>query len=126
MFLFKKLKFQKLLLLLFVSWFCFWIKESILMNRAVEKHMQTFHHREKKKVCLLTVDSLFACEKLVKQFVTFSLLFHECQLPSFLDWFGWCTWDAFYTEVTAEGVDQGLKRSISLFLFVCLFSFSCF
>ncbi|GAU50017.1 hypothetical protein TSUD_331700 [Trifolium subterraneum] len=46
---------------------------------AVEKHMQTFHHREKKR------------------------------LPSFLDWFGWCTWDAFYTDVTAEGVEQGLK-----------------
>ncbi|KAL4607024.1 hypothetical protein ACB098_09G127300 [Castanea mollissima] len=47
--------------------------------KAVEKHIQTFLHREKKK------------------------------LPSFLDWFGWCTWDAFYTEVTAEGVEQGLK-----------------
>ncbi|KAL5540838.1 hypothetical protein UlMin_043808 [Ulmus minor] len=47
--------------------------------KAVEKHMQTFAHREKKK------------------------------LPSFLDWFGWCTWDAFYTDVTAEGVDEGLK-----------------
>ncbi|CAI9761153.1 unnamed protein product [Fraxinus pennsylvanica] len=47
--------------------------------KAVEKHMQTFHHREKKK------------------------------LPSFLDWFGWCTWDAFYTDVTAEGVEEGLK-----------------
>ncbi|XP_007028791.2 PREDICTED: probable galactinol--sucrose galactosyltransferase 2 [Theobroma cacao] len=46
---------------------------------AVEKHMQTFLHREKKKV------------------------------PSFLDWFGWCTWDAFYTDVTAEGVEEGLK-----------------
>lgn len=46
--------------------------------QAVEKHMQTFLHREKKK------------------------------LPSFLDWFGWCTWDAFYTDVTAEGVDAGL------------------
>lgn len=32
------------------------------------------------------------------------------QLPSFLDWFGWCTWDAFYTDVTAEGVVEGLKR----------------
>ena len=32
------------------------------------------------------------------------------QLPSFLDWFGWCTWDAFYTDVTAEGVEEGLKR----------------
>lgn len=30
-------------------------------------------------------------------------------MPSFLDWFGWCTWDAFYTDVTAEGVDEGLK-----------------
>ncbi|XP_051150442.1 probable galactinol--sucrose galactosyltransferase 2 [Andrographis paniculata] len=47
--------------------------------KALEKHMQTFHHREKK------------------------------QLPAFLDWFGWCTWDAFYTDVTAEGVMQGLK-----------------
>ncbi|KAK7396251.1 hypothetical protein VNO78_17123 [Psophocarpus tetragonolobus] len=47
--------------------------------KAVEKHMQTFVHREKKR------------------------------LPSFLDWFGWCTWDAFYTDVTAEGVEEGLK-----------------
>ncbi|CAA2956491.1 probable galactinol--sucrose galactosyltransferase 2 isoform X2, partial [Olea europaea subsp. europaea] len=47
--------------------------------KAVEQHLQTFHHREKKK------------------------------LPSFLDWFGWCTWDAFYTDVTAEGVEEGLK-----------------
>ncbi|XP_052175476.1 probable galactinol--sucrose galactosyltransferase 2 [Diospyros lotus] len=47
--------------------------------KAVEKHMQTFRHREEKK------------------------------LPSFIDWFGWCTWDAFYTDVTAEGVDEGLK-----------------
>lgn len=47
--------------------------------KAVEKHMQTFLHREKKR------------------------------LPSCLDWFGWCTWDAFYTDVTAEGVEEGLK-----------------
>ncbi|KAK4392452.1 putative galactinol--sucrose galactosyltransferase 2 [Sesamum angolense] len=47
--------------------------------KAVEKHLQTFQHREKKK------------------------------LPSFIDWFGWCTWDAFYTDVTAEGVEEGLK-----------------
>ncbi|CAN6165573.1 unnamed protein product [Urochloa humidicola] len=46
--------------------------------KAVEKHLQSFHHREKKK------------------------------LPSFLDWFGWCTWDAFYTDVTPAGVKQGL------------------
>uniref|UniRef100_A0A2P2K080 galactinol--sucrose galactosyltransferase n=1 Tax=Rhizophora mucronata TaxID=61149 RepID=A0A2P2K080_RHIMU len=47
--------------------------------KAVEKHLQTFTHREKK------------------------------ELPSFVDWFGWCTWDAFYTDVTAEGVKEGLK-----------------
>ncbi|PUZ69189.1 hypothetical protein GQ55_2G089200 [Panicum hallii var. hallii] len=47
--------------------------------KAVEKHLQTFHHRDRKK------------------------------LPSFLDWFGWCTWDAFYTDVTADGVKHGLQ-----------------
>ncbi|XP_057770328.1 probable galactinol--sucrose galactosyltransferase 2 [Salvia miltiorrhiza] len=47
--------------------------------KAVEKHLQTFQHREKKK------------------------------MPSYIDWFGWCTWDAFYTDVTAEGVEEGLK-----------------
>ncbi|GMH08172.1 hypothetical protein Nepgr_010012 [Nepenthes gracilis] len=47
--------------------------------KAVEKHMKTFVSREKKK------------------------------LPSFVDWFGWCTWDAFYTDVTAEDVEEGLK-----------------
>ncbi|KAK9156392.1 hypothetical protein Sjap_003872 [Stephania japonica] len=46
--------------------------------KAVEKHLQTFSHREKKK------------------------------MPDMLNWFGWCTWDAFYTDVTAEGVRQGL------------------
>lgn len=33
------------------------------------------------------------------------------QMPDMLNWFGWCTWDAFYTEVTAEGVMNGLERS---------------
>ncbi|CAN6297336.1 unnamed protein product [Urochloa humidicola] len=47
--------------------------------KVVERHLQTFHHRDKKK------------------------------LPSFVDWFGWCTWDAFYTDVTAESVKQGLQ-----------------
>ncbi|CAD6220638.1 unnamed protein product [Miscanthus lutarioriparius] len=47
--------------------------------KAVERHLQTFHTRDRKK------------------------------LPSFLDWFGWCTWDAFYTDVTADGVKHGLQ-----------------
>ena len=48
--------------------------------KAVERHLKTFHTRDRKK------------------------------LPSFLDWFGWCTWDAFYTDVTADGVKHGLQR----------------
>lgn len=47
--------------------------------KAVERHSQTFAHRERKR------------------------------LPDMLNWFGWCTWDAFYTDVTAEGVKQGLE-----------------
>ncbi|KAG2584711.1 hypothetical protein PVAP13_6KG336200 [Panicum virgatum] len=30
-------------------------------------------------------------------------------MPDILNWFGWCTWDAFYTNVTAEGVKEGLQ-----------------
>lgn len=32
------------------------------------------------------------------------------QMPDMLNWFGWCTWDAFYTDVTSEGLKQGLGR----------------
>ncbi|KAF4349500.1 hypothetical protein F8388_008443 [Cannabis sativa] len=46
---------------------------------TVEKHLQTFCHRERKK------------------------------MPDMLNWFGWCTWDAFYTDVTSEGLKQGLE-----------------
>ena len=31
-------------------------------------------------------------------------------MPDMLNWFGWCTWDAFYTDVTSEGVKEGLER----------------
>ncbi|KAL5786379.1 hypothetical protein ACOSQ2_008771 [Xanthoceras sorbifolium] len=34
---------------------------------------------------------------------------HEKKLPGIVDYFGWCTWDAFYQEVTQEGVETGLK-----------------
>ncbi|KAI4366218.1 hypothetical protein MLD38_022122 [Melastoma candidum] len=47
--------------------------------KTVEKHLRTFSHRERKK------------------------------MPDMLNWFGWCTWDAFYTDVTAEGVKEGLE-----------------
>ncbi|KAJ4832878.1 flavodoxin-like fold protein [Turnera subulata] len=47
--------------------------------KTVEGHLQTFSHRERKRI------------------------------PDMLNWFGWCTWDAFYTDVTAEGVKRGLE-----------------
>ncbi|KAK4404152.1 putative galactinol--sucrose galactosyltransferase 6 [Sesamum angolense] len=34
---------------------------------------------------------------------------NEKKLPELVDYFGWCTWDAFYREVTQEGVETGLK-----------------
>ncbi|KAK4398673.1 putative galactinol--sucrose galactosyltransferase 1 [Sesamum angolense] len=50
--------------------------------KTVEGHLQTFCHRERKK------------------------------MPDMLNWFGWCTWDAFYTNVTAEGVKQGFGEFV--------------
>eukprot|EP00262_Sarcandra_glabra_P002840 TRINITY_DN13224_c0_g1_i1.p1 TRINITY_DN13224_c0_g1~~TRINITY_DN13224_c0_g1_i1.p1 ORF type:complete len:782 (-),score=109.65 TRINITY_DN13224_c0_g1_i1:169-2514(-) len=46
--------------------------------RAVKLHLNTFRQRPEKK------------------------------LPGIVDYFGWCTWDAFYEEVTQEGVETGL------------------
>ncbi|KAM2193418.1 hypothetical protein ACFX1R_027704 [Malus domestica] len=34
---------------------------------------------------------------------------HEKKLPGFVDYFGWCTWDAFYRDVTQEDVEAGLE-----------------
>ncbi|XP_074287624.1 putative galactinol--sucrose galactosyltransferase 2 [Silene latifolia] len=31
------------------------------------------------------------------------------KMPAHLDWFGWCTWDAFYQDVTPEGIIEGLE-----------------
>ena len=38
---------------------------------------------------------------------------HEKKLPGIIDHFGWCTWDAFYQEVTQEGVEAGLQSLAS-------------
>lgn len=37
----------------------------------------------------------------------------EKKLPGIVDYFGWCTWDAFYQEVTQEGVEAGLSSLTS-------------
>ncbi|XP_074294671.1 putative galactinol--sucrose galactosyltransferase 2 isoform X2 [Silene latifolia] len=31
------------------------------------------------------------------------------KLPVHLDWFGWCTWDAFYKDVNPAGIRQGFE-----------------
>ncbi|KAH0969874.1 hypothetical protein GBA52_022030 [Prunus armeniaca] len=45
---------------------------------------------------------------LEKHFGTFSLR-ESKQMPGMLDWFGWCTWDAFYQGVNPQGIREGLK-----------------
>lgn len=47
--------------------------------KTVEKYQKTFCHLERKKI------------------------------PDMINWFGWCTWDAFYTDVTEEGLNLGLE-----------------
>jgi raffinose synthase len=47
--------------------------------KALKKQKGTFLHRERKKV------------------------------PGIVDWFGWCTWDAFYIDVNPEGIHQVLR-----------------
>ncbi|KAK4479382.1 hypothetical protein RD792_014894 [Penstemon davidsonii] len=45
---------------------------------------------------------------LAKHKGTFSHLENK-KTPAHLDWFGWCTWDAFYTEVSPNGIKDGLQ-----------------
>lgn len=47
--------------------------------------------------------------KAVKLHLKTFRLRHEKKLPGIVDYFGWCTWDAFYQEVTQEGVEAGLE-----------------
>ncbi|KAA0057808.1 putative galactinol--sucrose galactosyltransferase 2 isoform X1 [Cucumis melo var. makuwa] len=39
---------------------------------------------------------------------TFSRIDNK-KTPSHLDLFGWCTWDAFYTDVNPQGIKEGLQ-----------------
>ncbi|XP_020103766.1 probable galactinol--sucrose galactosyltransferase 2 isoform X2 [Ananas comosus] len=39
---------------------------------------------------------------------TFTVREHK-KKPAMLDWFGWCTWDAFYFDVNPRGIMDGLK-----------------
>jgi raffinose synthase len=37
----------------------------------------------------------------------------EKKLPGIVDYFGWCTWDTFYQDVTQEGVEAGLQSLVA-------------
>ncbi|KAL7098370.1 hypothetical protein ACP275_09G013200 [Erythranthe tilingii] len=39
---------------------------------------------------------------------TFAHINHK-KKPAHLDWFGWCTWDAFYKDVNVQGIKEGLE-----------------
>lgn len=39
---------------------------------------------------------------------TFAHINHK-KKPAHLDWFGWCTWDAFYKDVNRLGIKEGLE-----------------
>ncbi|KAL2243896.1 UNVERIFIED_CONTAM: putative galactinol--sucrose galactosyltransferase 2 [Sesamum indicum] len=47
-------------------------------------------------------------EILEKQKRTFAHIKHK-KKPTHLDWFGWCTWDAFYKDVNPRGIKEGLE-----------------
>ncbi|KAH9610837.1 hypothetical protein KSS87_005284 [Heliosperma pusillum] len=52
--------------------------------------------------------TIFEAIRAVKLHVNTFRQRHEKKLPGIVDYFGWCTWDAFYQEVTQEGVEAGL------------------
>ncbi|KAG8367438.1 hypothetical protein BUALT_Bualt16G0072200 [Buddleja alternifolia] len=53
--------------------------------------------------------TIYEAIKAVKLHLGTFKLRHEKKLPGIVDYFGWCTWDAFYQEVTQEGVEAGLE-----------------
>ncbi|PIN09995.1 Galactinol--sucrose galactosyltransferase [Handroanthus impetiginosus] len=53
--------------------------------------------------------TIYDAMKAVKLHLGTFRLRNEKKLPGIVDYFGWCTWDAFYQEVTQEGVEAGLE-----------------
>ncbi|KAL8492825.1 hypothetical protein ACS0TY_024138 [Phlomoides rotata] len=53
--------------------------------------------------------TVFEAMRAVKSHLGTFKLRSEKKLPGIVDYFGWCTWDAFYQEVTQEGVEAGLE-----------------
>jgi raffinose synthase len=47
--------------------------------------------------------------KVVSDYLKTFRIREEKHIPEFVDYFGWCTWDAFYNKVTEEDVLNGLE-----------------
>jgi hypothetical protein len=71
--------------------------------------------------CACLFISSMGCEGSGGQPVLSPLVFHSClaagnakhrsrkEVPAAADVFGWCTWDAFYSRVSAAGIEAGLR-----------------
>lgn len=82
-------------------------------RRILEKHKGTFTVREHKKASTrFSSSGIDAFSGSYYEMVQFSFLLK--QKPAMLDWFGWCTWDAFYFDVNPRGIMDGLKRYLFL------------
>lgn len=83
------------------------------LYRMLEKHKGTFSVREHKMASwgshvMLCINDLSdeTCWNLLPLLLCWLLN----QKPGVLDYFGWCTWDAFYFDVNPQGIEDGLKR----------------
>jgi raffinose synthase len=53
-----------------------------------------------------------AAARAVRRFMNSGRLREDKPLPDFIDLFGWCTWDAFYKDVSADKVLAGLASFV--------------
>lgn len=116
-----------------MSWILLYIQLGNVC-RILEKHKGTFSHIDWKKVsvdenhymcslCLLRGNLWLDISRLGFCLLNV-ILWCNKQIPANLDWFGWCTWDAFYTEVSPKGIIEGLQRyytkTIQISVIICL------
>ncbi|MDQ8197126.1 Sip1-related alpha-galactosidase [Pelagicoccus enzymogenes] len=56
------------------------------------------------------VELIASSIKVARQHLSTFKLREEKEEPEFIDTLGWCTWDAYYREVTAEKIETGFAR----------------
>ncbi|KAK4391609.1 putative galactinol--sucrose galactosyltransferase 6 [Sesamum angolense] len=83
--------------------------ELCLESGDTETVRSTFNHAVYISAGTDPFGTIYEAIKAVKLHLGTFRLRHEKKLPGIVDYFGWCTWDAFYQEVTQEGVEAGLE-----------------